>query len=185
MSAEGKLWNEPEQVVLIDPDDRELGHMEKLAAHREGLLHRAFSVFLFNDQGELLLQQRASSKYHSAGLWTNTCCGHPRPGETIQEAAGRRLFEEMGIKTELTPVLHFMYRAELENGLVENELDHVLICRYSNDPDPDPNEASDWRWVERETLAHELTEHPKLFTAWFPVCVWRAWDLLATALPEP
>ncbi|MBP6310721.1 MAG: isopentenyl-diphosphate Delta-isomerase [Flavobacteriales bacterium] len=184
MIGEEKLPNGPEQVILIDPDDRELGHMEKLAAHREGMLHRAFSVFVFNDHGELLLQQRASSKYHSAGLWTNTCCGHPRPGETIQEAAGRRLFEEMGVKIELTPVFHFVYRAELENGLVENELDHVLIGRFSKDPDPDPSEASDWRWVQRESLARELKEYPKLFTAWFPLCVWNAWGHSMAVLPK-
>ena len=165
-----------EEVILIDQNDHELGRMEKLAAHHEGLLHRAFSVFIFNEHGELLLQKRAASKYHSAGLWTNTCCGHPRPGETLQEAAGRRLREEMSMNTELHPMFHFLYRAELENGLVENELDHVLIGRSSNDPLPDPSEASEWRWVNRENLERELAEDRKQFTAWFPLCVQKAWD---------
>lgn len=176
MITEGVHSNGPEQVVLIDTEDRELGHMEKLAAHREGLLHRAFSVFLFNESGELLIQQRATSKYHSAGLWTNTCCGHPRPGEELLEAAARRLKEEMGVSATLHPVYQFTYHAPLEGGLVEHELDHVLIGRCDRDPEPDPKEASDWRWVERADLERELAKHPGRFTAWFPLCFAAAWD---------
>ncbi|MEZ4807434.1 MAG: isopentenyl-diphosphate Delta-isomerase [Flavobacteriales bacterium] len=166
----------PEQVILIDADDRELGHMEKLSAHREGLLHRAFSIFLFNTNGELLLQQRAFSKYHSPGSWSNTCCGHPRPGESVVKAAERRLQEEMGVNIDLRPVFTFTYRAEFENGLVEHELDHVLVGRCTIDPRPDPKEASDWRWVDRPTLEHELRTYPDRFTKWFPLCVYEAWD---------
>lgn len=176
MSAPQRSLNEPEQVVLIDVEDREIGHMEKLAAHQEGLLHRAFSIFIFNERGELLLQQRAGSKYHSAGLWTNSCCGHPRPGESLLIAGERRLKEEMGMTVSLEKAFHFIYRADLENGLVENELDHVLIGCVNKHPEPDPKEASDWRWVQRKTLERELLEHPRLFTAWFPLCVWKAWD---------
>ena len=125
-----------ELVVLIDPKDREIGQMEKLAAHREGRLHRAFSVFVFNAKGELLLQQRAATKYHSASLWTNTCCGHPRPGETLVAAGERRLKEEMGLSIPLRTTFHFTYRAELEHGLVEHEMDHVLIGTSDLDPHP-------------------------------------------------
>lgn len=169
---------EPEQVVLVDERDRDLGHMEKLAAHREGMLHRAFSVFIFNSKGHLLLQQRAKGKYHSPGLWTNTCCGHPRPGESTQLAAERRLKEEMGITAPLAPVMRFAYRAELGGGLIEHELDHVLIGEYDRDPLPDPSEAMDWRWVDKAELDKELAAHPALFTAWFPLCVAQARDAL-------
>ena len=167
-----------ELVVLIDPQDREIGQMEKLAAHREGRLHRAFSVFVFNAKGELLLQQRAATKYHSASLWTNTCCGHPRPGETLVAAGERRLKEEMGLSIPLRTTFHFTYRAELEHGLVEHEMDHVLIGTSDLDPRPTPMEASDWRWVDRATLEREMAEHPGLFTAWFPLCVEDAWESL-------
>ena len=165
-----------EMVVLVDPQDRELGQMEKLAAHREGLLHRAFSVFIFNTKGELLMQQRAPTKYHSAGLWSNTCCGHPRPGEALADAGERRLVEEMGLSVKLRPVFNFTYTAKLEGGLVEKEIDHVLLGSVDIDPKPDPEEACDWRWVDRATLEIVLAERPGLFTAWFPLCVKRAWD---------
>ena len=163
-------------MVLIDPQDREIGQMEKLEAHREGRLHRAFSVFVFNERGELLLQQRAATKYHSAGLWTNTCCGHPRPGEALVDAGERRLKEEMGLRIPLRTTFHFTYKAELEHGLVEHEIDHVLIGISDHDPRPAPAEASDWRWVDRATLERELVEHSGLFTAWFPLCVKAAWE---------
>ncbi|MBL0129482.1 MAG: isopentenyl-diphosphate Delta-isomerase [Flavobacteriales bacterium] len=168
--------NGPEQVVLVDVEDHELGAMEKLSAHREGLLHRAFSVFIFNTKGDLLLQQRALDKYHSAGRWSNTCCGHPRPGETVKAAAERRLDEEMGLGSELQPTFHFVYSTELGDGMKEHELDHVLIGISDSDPTPDPQEAVDWRWVSRNELQREMKSHPGLFTAWFPLCLEGAWN---------
>ncbi|MBK7384088.1 MAG: isopentenyl-diphosphate Delta-isomerase [Flavobacteriales bacterium] len=165
-----------EQVVLVDMNDRELGTMEKMSAHREGLLHRAFSVFVFNANGDLLIQQRAAGKYHSAGLWSNTCCGHPRPGEKVKQAAERRLKEEMGFECELTTVLVFTYRAELAEGLSEHELDHVLIGMCNTTPQPSSAEVADHRYVSRDLLRMELERDPSVFTSWFPLCVWRAWD---------
>ena len=136
MKSDGYPFLDREMVVLIDPNDREIGQMGKLEAHRTGRLHRAFSVFIFNAQGELLLQQRAANKYHSASLWTNTCCGHPRPGEALVAAGERRLEEEMGLHVPLRPAFHFTYAAKLEDGLTEHELDHVLIGRSDRDPRP-------------------------------------------------
>jgi len=162
MSAHGE-----ERVVLVDEEDRPRGTSEKLEAHRSGELHRAFSVLLFNRRGELLLQRRALGKYHSGGLWTNTCCGHPRPGEITTAAARRRLGEEMGIDCELVPLFSFIYRADLDGGLTEHELDHVLVGRWDADPLPDPEEAEDWRWVPFETLRSEVEARPELFTFWF------------------
>ena len=121
-----------DKVILVDKNDNQVGLMPKLEAHEKGLLHRAFSVFIFNNEYKLLLQKRATSKYHSGGLWTNTCCSHPREGEDISEAANRRLFEEMGIKTSLRKVYDFIYKAELDNGLTENEFDHVFYGVYDN-----------------------------------------------------
>ncbi|HQX98958.1 MAG TPA: isopentenyl-diphosphate Delta-isomerase [Flavobacteriales bacterium] len=176
MKSDGYPFLDREMVVLIDPNDREIGQMEKLEAHRTGRLHRAFSVFIFNAQGELLLQQRAANKYHSASLWTNTCCGHPRPGEALVAAGERRLEEEMGLHVPLRPAFHFTYAAKLEDGLTEHELDHVLIGRSDRDPRPDPEEAADWRWVDRATLEGELAAHPGLYTVWFLLCVKAAWE---------
>jgi isopentenyl-diphosphate delta-isomerase len=156
----------PERVVLVDSSDREVGTEEKLAAHQRGVLHRAFSVFVLNTSGHLLLQQRAASKYHSAGLWSNTCCGHPRPGERTIDAAGRRLQEEMGISGALACVGSFIYRAPLENGLVEHELDHVFVGDSDATPEMNDAEVSQWRWIDRVTLADEMTTEPQRFTAW-------------------
>lgn len=174
-----------EFVVLLDPQDREIGQMEKLEAHKQGRLHRAFSVFIFNAKGELLLQQRAATKYHSASLWSNTCCGHPRPGEALVAAGERRLKEEMGLKIPLRTTFHFTYTADLEHGLVEHEIDHVLIGTSDHDPRPTPTEASDWRWVDRTTLERELVEYPGLFTAWFPLCVKAAWESADGMVVQP
>jgi isopentenyl-diphosphate delta-isomerase len=155
-----------EWVVLVDADDRPLGTAEKLAVHREGRLHRAFSVFLRDDQGRLLLQRRASHKYHSGGLWSNTCCGHPRPGEATRDAARRRLREEMGVDAELEPVASFIYRETVGHGLVEHELDHVVLGRLEGPPRPDPAEVSEWRWVKLEDLRADLRAHPDRYTVW-------------------
>ena len=161
-----------ETVVLIDEQDVAVGEGEKLEIHRQGALHRAFSVFAFNAGGELLLQRRALSKYHSGGLWTNTCCGHPRPGEAVEDAARRRLFEELGMACgELTPAGVYRYRAELED-LVENELDHLLVTRVEDEPAPNPDEVVEWRFIAPAALAAWLGARPEDFTAWFPPA-WR------------
>jgi isopentenyl-diphosphate delta-isomerase len=158
-----------EQVILVDQDDRETGVCEKLDAHQRGQLHRAFSVFVLDKRGALLIQQRAVTKYHTGGLWTNTCDGHPRPGETVQEAARRRLLEEMGFECDLTEAFAFTYYAALGDDLVEHEYDHVLVGRFDGEPTPDPREASDWRWVDAKTLAEEMREQPDRYAPWFKI----------------
>jgi len=157
---------EPERVVLVDEQDRETGTEEKLAAHRRGLLHRAFSVFVFDMRGNLLLQRRADGKYHSAGLWSNTCCGHPRPGEDVLAAAHRRLAEEMGFDCPLTHRFSFTYRADLDQGLVEHEFDHVFDGRYPDPPEPDPTEVGEWRRAPVPALLADLVKNPGRYSAW-------------------
>lgn len=165
-----------ELVVLVDDDDRAVGRMEKLEAHRQGRLHRAFSVFVFDGSGRLLIQRRALGKYHSPGLWSNTCCGHPRPGEDTLAAARRRLVEEMGLVCDLEHVHSFIYRADLGNGLWEHELDHVFVGTALSEPEPHPDEVAEWRAVPRKDIGEELVVRPGEFTAWFPQCVEIAWD---------
>jgi isopentenyl-diphosphate delta-isomerase len=161
-----------ETVVLVDEADAALGEGEKLDVHRTGTLHRAFSVFAFNARGELLLQRRALSKYHSGGLWANTCCGHPRPGEATAEAARRRLGEELGIGCgELRPAGTLRYRAEIAD-LVENEFDHLLVTDVDERPVPDPDEVVEWRFIAPDELDAWIAERPEDFTAWFPPA-WR------------
>ena len=159
-----------EEVILVDANDNAIGKSEKHAAHLSGQLHRAFSVFIFDDKGRLLLQKRANSKYHSAGLWTNTCCGHPRPGEDLKGAATRRLKEEMGLNCELEEVFLFSYYAELENKMIENEIDHVFFGISNEKPIPDALEASDWKYENCKELAGQIKEQPQNFTAWFALC---------------
>ncbi len=159
-----------EQVVLVNQHDEAVGTMGKLRAHQEGVLHRAFSVFLFDEQGRLLLQRRSAGKYHSAGLWTNTCCSHPRPQESVREAAMRRLREEMGITAELEPQFSFIYRAVLGNGLQEHELDHVLFGTYSGAAFPDPNEADAWKYIHPDELDADMRQHPDHYTVWLRIC---------------
>lgn len=156
-----------EQVILVDHLGKEIGVEEKLKAHREGKLHRAFSVFIFNTQGELLLQKRSRTKYHSGGLWTNTCCSHPRPGETYHCAAKRRLNEEMGVDCELTVLFSFIYHTKLENNLFEHELDYVLLGRFDGQPIPNPDEVDDWKWMQIDQLKRDVRENPKRYTYWF------------------
>jgi isopentenyl-diphosphate delta-isomerase len=160
-----------ETVVLVDEDDREVGLAPKLEAHERGVLHRAFSVFVLNGRGEVLLQRRADGKYHSGGLWTNTCCGHPRPGEPVADAARRRLREEMGFDCALAPAGAFVYRADVGRGLREHEYDHVFIGRHDLPPAPDADEASDWRWQSPESALAEAEEYPERFTTWFPLAL--------------
>ena len=158
-----------ENVILVDEKDNQVGLMPKLEAHQKGLLHRAFSVFIFNSDYKLLLQKRASSKYHSGGLWTNTCCSHPRDGEDIIDAANRRLNEEMGIKTSLRKVFDFIYTAELDNNLIENEFDHVFYGVYDTDPILNKEEAEDYKWIEMETLKNDIEYNTDQYTVWFKI----------------
>ena len=158
-----------EQVVLVNALDEEQGFMEKMEAHEKGLLHRAFSIFIFNEKGELLLQQRALDKYHSGGLWTNTCCSHQREGESNIQAGSRRLFEEMGFKTELKELFHFIYKAPFDNGLTEHELDHVMIGYYDEAPVINSEEVEDWKWMLIEDVKTDIEIHPEIYTVWFKI----------------
>jgi len=160
-----------EMVVLVDESDREVGLAPKLAAHADGVLHRAFSVFVLNARGEVMLQRRAPGKYHSGGLWTNSCCGHPRAGEPVAAAARRRLREEMGFDCVLTPAGTFVYRAEVGGGLREHEYDHVFTGRHDADPAPDPAEVCEWRWQSPQAALAEAEAHPARFTPWFPLAL--------------
>ena len=163
--------NNREEVILVDENDRERGTMEKLEAHRKGELHRAFSVFVFDSDGYMILQQRAAEKYHSAGLWTNTCCSHPRPGEDLAMAAARRLKEEMGLNTPLVRRTSFIYRAEFENGLVEHEFDHIFTGVTDADAEPDPAEVADVRWMRPDEIRAEIKADPSRFTPWFRIAM--------------
>lgn len=155
------------QVILVNEQDEVTGVMEKMEAHRKGLLHRAFSVFILNDAGEMLLHQRALDKYHSGGLWTNACCSHPLPGETVTQAAHRRLLEEMGFDCPLTELFQFTYRTDFDNGLIEHEYDHVLVGTYNGTINPNPQEVNDFRFIPVETVTRLLQEQPAQFTSWF------------------
>ena len=155
-----------DQVVLVDERDRELGSFPKLQAHQEGRLHRALSVLVFNTSGELLMQRRAIGKYHSGGLWSNTCCTHPGPGEPVADAARRRLFEEMRLTCEVERVGEIVYRAEFESGLVEHEYDHLFIGRSDADPRPNADEVADWRWMSWNAVRLDLAANPAAYTRW-------------------
>ncbi|WGQ11755.1 isopentenyl-diphosphate Delta-isomerase [Pedobacter gandavensis] len=159
-----------EEVILVDKNDNPIGTMPKLEAHLKGELHRAFSVFIFNSSGALLLQQRALDKYHSAGKWTNTCCSHPRPGELTADAAKRRLKEEMGMECELRPIFSFAYRAEVENGLVEHEFDHVYFGSSDTLPIPNPLEVADFKYISMEALELDLQNNKDSYTEWLKIC---------------
>jgi len=156
-----------EKVILVNDRDEEVGLMEKFEAHRKGLLHRAFSILIFNSNGEMLLQKRAKTKYHSGGLWTNACCSHPLPGESMKDATRRKLLQEMGIDIATEFAFSFQYRAELDNDLVENELDHVFIGTYNNNPIANRNEVEDWKYVSIDMLKGEMFVSPEKFTSWF------------------
>ncbi len=158
-----------DRVILVDETGREIGTSEKVKAHADGLLHRAFSIFILNSRDELLVQRRAVDKYHSGGLWSNACCSHPRPGEAIEAAARRRLREEMGFECKLEPAFSFVYRERVSAALWEHELDDVLIGRWDGVPDPDPAEVADWRWIAPDDLRSELRRQPSAFTVWFPL----------------
>ncbi|QAR30690.1 isopentenyl-diphosphate Delta-isomerase [Ornithobacterium rhinotracheale] len=158
-----------EQVVLINEQDQVQGLMGKMQAHQEGVLHRAFSVFVFNDKNETLLQQRAHGKYHSPGLWTNTCCSHPRENETYIDAAHRRIQEEMGFDCDLKPAFHFIYRADVGQGLIEHELDYVFVGNFDGTPIPNPEEVADFKWISMDDLVKDVAQNPQNYTEWFKI----------------
>ena len=158
-----------ELVVLVDEKDNQVGLMPKMEAHEKAVLHRAFSVFVFNDKGELMLQQRAADKYHSPLLWTNTCCSHQRDGETSLEAGKRRLMEEMGFVCDLEEVFWFVYKAPFDNGLTEHELDHVMIGTYNGEPNINPEEVESYKWMSLEAVKEDMEKNPDNYTAWFKI----------------
>lgn len=163
------MEQQQEHVILVDESDRPIGSMEKMLAHREGKLHRAFSIFIFNSEGELLIHQRAADKYHSGSLWTNTCCSHPRQGEETIAAAHRRLREEMGMVCNLEPLLTFIYKAELDHDLIEHELDHVFIGHSDTAPEPNPAEVAAYRYVPMAEIKTGIEQSPDDYTAWFKI----------------
>ncbi|MDP2933861.1 MAG: isopentenyl-diphosphate Delta-isomerase [bacterium] len=155
-----------ETLILVDEQDNQIGTEEKMQTHFKGLLHRCFSIFIFNSSGKILLQKRAAQKYHSAGLWANTCCSHPRPEESDKSAAQRRLQEEMGFSTNLQEIHTFTYKAKLDHGLTEHEFDHVMAGRFDGEPRPDPKEVDGYRWLSIEELKAEVARYPERFAIW-------------------
>lgn len=170
-----------DNVVLVNSKDQPLGVMEKLKAHQTGALHRAFSVLIFNSKGEILLQKRADSKYHSGGLWTNACCSHPLPDESTQDAAERRLAEEMGIKLRPDFAYKFIYKASLDNQLIEHEYDHVFIGYFDGEPTLNRQEASAWKYLSMNKLKADVAKHPEHYTVWFKIIL----DNLDEYISEP
>ena len=160
-----------EQVVLVDEFDNEIGTMDKLEAHEKGLLHRAISVFIFNSDGELLVQQRADHKYHCGGLWTNTCCSHPRQNENVLDAANRRLKEEMGMEAMLEYSFAFTYKSDFPNGLTEHEFDHVFFGESNTLPVLNPDEAKAYKYLSLENLQADIESNPSAYTAWLKICL--------------
>ena len=158
-----------EHVVLVDEQDTQVGIMEKMAAHIVPRLHRAFSIFIFNSKGEMLLQQRALSKYHSPGLWTNTCCSHPRNGETLEQATARRLKEEMGMQCDMHEVFTFIYKAPVGLGLIEHEFDHVWFGTSDEEPQINREEVEAWKYMNLDDIAVDIKAHPELYTEWFKI----------------
>ena len=158
-----------EQVILVNKQDKQIGLMPKMEAHKKAILHRAFSVFVFNDKGELLLQQRAADKYHSPNLWTNTCCSHQRDGEINVEAGKRRLQEEMGFVCDLEEVFWFVYKAPFDNGLTEHELDHVMVGTYNENPKINKEEVENYKWIPLEDVKNDIHNHPEDYTEWFKI----------------
>lgn len=164
MSSEEKNY-----VILVDDKDNPIGEMEKMEAHQKGLLHRAFSVFIYNDKNELMLQQRALTKYHTPGLWTNTCCSHQKVGESNIEAGQRRLMEEMGFTVPLREKMSFTYKTPFENGLTEHEFDHILVGYYNDAPNPNPDEVESWKWESLDNIKRDIALNPEKYTAWFKI----------------
>ncbi|MDR0969431.1 MAG: isopentenyl-diphosphate Delta-isomerase [Lentimicrobiaceae bacterium] len=167
-----------EQVILVDPNDEPLGLMNKMEAHEKGLLHRAFSIFIFNSNNELLIHQRAFTKYHTPGLWTNTCCSHPRESETIKDAAKRRLMEEMGMQCDFDEAFTFLYKSEVGQGLIEHEYDHVFIGYCNDTPQINPEEVAIWRYENMDNLRYDLKINPQRYTVWFRIAFDRVYEYL-------
>lgn len=170
-----------EQVILVDEQDNQIGLMPKMEAHEKAALHRAFSVFIFNDEGELMLQQRAADKYHSPLLWTNTCCSHQRDGETSLEAGKRRLQEEMGFITDLEEVFWFVYKAPFDNGLTEHELDHVMVGTFNGAPSINKEEVEAYKWMTLDAVKEDMKVNPDNYTAWFKIIFQESYSKLAHA----
>lgn len=183
------LWHRSDttfdDVVLVDDDDVAIGTMSKLQAHRLGLRHRAISVLVHDRRNRLLLHRRAPHKYHSAGLWTNTCCSHPRPGEHVFDAATRRLEEEMGISCVLTPLFCMRYRARVSNRLIESEIVHVFGGYFDGTPSPNLDEVSDWRWSSLADVARDIDRRPERYTAWFRMFRRRHWPAISRFAGRP
>lgn len=158
-----------EKVILVNEKDEQIGLMPKLEAHEKAQLHRAFSIFILNSKNEVMLQQRASEKYHSPLLWTNTCCSHQREGETNIQAGNRRLQEEMGFSTELKELFSFIYKAPFDNGLTEHELDHVMIGYSDDEPIINPEEAESWKWMNIDEIKEDMQRNPAIYTVWFKI----------------
>ncbi|RCS26784.1 isopentenyl-diphosphate Delta-isomerase [Polaribacter sp. WD7] len=170
-----------ELVVLVDKQDNPIGLMPKMEAHEKAVLHRAFSVFIFNEKGELMLQQRAAHKYHSPLLWTNTCCSHQRDGESNLEAGKRRLEEEMGFVTEIKEVFSFIYKAPFDNGLTEHELDHVMVGKFDGEPKINKDEVEAYKWMKLEDVKSDIEQNPTLYTEWFKIIFDKSFEKLKHA----
>lgn len=158
-----------ELVILVNENDEKIGLMPKMEAHEKGALHRAFSVFIFNDKNELMLQQRALHKYHTPGLWANTCCSHQRDGESSIDAGKRRLMEEMGFTADLKETTKFTYKAPFDNGLTEHEIDHILVGSYNDEPNINPDEVASWKWMDLEAVREDIKQNPDIYTPWFKI----------------
>lgn len=173
-----------EFVVLVDKEDNPIGKEEKLRAHLKGSLHRAFSLFVFNSREQLLIQKRSDLKYHTPGLWSNSCCSHPRPGETSFSAAKRRISEEMGFSCNIRSLFSCYYYMELNNKLIEHEKNQILIGNYDGEPNPDPQEVSDWKWLTLDNLTEEIKVSPGQFTPWFLLIMKQYFSLIGDALKD-
>lgn len=176
---------EEQEVILVTEEDEPIGTMEKMQAHRQGVLHRAFSIFIFDSKGRMLLQQRAAGKYHGANLWSNTCCSHPFPGEDTGSAASRRLQEELGFGTSLKQIFNFTYRANVENNLIEHEFDHVFTGEWSGPVAVNKSEVQDFCYLSFTELKKAIQEHPGKFTSWFKLIFPRLADWWQQEYKEP
>ena len=173
-----------EQVIIVDESDNDIGIMDKMEAHATGTLHRAFSLFVFNSRGRLLIHKRADGKYHSGGLWTNTCCSHQRPGESLETSIHRRLVEEMGFDCELKELFTMRYRAVLDNNTIEHELDHVFAGVFDDDPDPDPAEVAAYAWIDRHVLLEDMGTNPDQYSYWFKLLLEKVISAISAPVGE-